>query len=106
MVYLLSPKKEEDKNKARRMQQRPYIVRLNIHTMVPPVTDPPGGLQRADEVSTILRMLADAQTSTLALTGDPGAGTSTITPLLYQRLDAATRAGQVARWHFAFLTLV
>jgi len=62
-------------------------------------------LQRADEVSTILRMLADAQTSTLALTGDPGAGKSTLAALLYRRLEAAARAGQVPMRHFAWLSL-
>lgn len=102
---MLSPKKEEDKIKIRRMQQRPYIFRINIHTMVPPVTDPPGVLQRADEVSTILRMLVDAQTSTLALTGDPGAGKSTLAALLYRHLEAAARAGQVPTRHFAWLSL-
>ncbi len=69
------------------MQQSPYIYRFSIHAIAPPLTDPRIVLQRADEVSMALRMLSEAQTSTLALTGDQGAGKSTLAALLYRRLE-------------------
>src|SRR5713101_958964 len=60
---------DEDKNRMKCMQQQSHVFRLSIETMEPPMTDPPGVLPRADEVSAALRMLSAAQTSTLALTG-------------------------------------
>jgi tetratricopeptide (TPR) repeat protein len=62
-------------------------------------------LQRADEVSAAFRMLSDAQTSTLVLAGDPGAGKSTLAALLYRRLERAAQTGQVPIRRFAWLCL-
>jgi tetratricopeptide (TPR) repeat protein len=87
------------------MQQSPYIFRLSIHSTMPPLTDPRIVLQRADEVSAAFRMLSDAQTSTLVLTGDPGAGKSTLAALLYRSLEMAAQAGQVPIRHFVWLSL-
>jgi tetratricopeptide (TPR) repeat protein len=72
---------------------------------MPPLTDPRIVLQRADEVSAAFRMLSDAQTSTLVLTGDPGAGKSTLAALLYRSLEMAAQAGQVPIRHFVWLSL-
>ncbi len=52
-----------------------------------------------------LRMLSEAQTSTLALTGDQGAGKSTLAALLYRRLEMAVQAGQAPIRHFVWLSL-
>ncbi len=82
------------------MQQQPQVFRLSIYSTVPPLTDPRIVLQRADEVNTVLRMLSDAQTSTVVLTGDPGAGKSTLAALLYRRIEAAVQAGQAPFRHF------
>jgi len=87
------------------MLQPPPIFRLSIHATVPPPTDPRIVLQRTDEVNSVLRMLSDAQISTVVLTGDPGAGKSILAALLYQRLGAAAQAGQTPIRHFAWLTL-
>ncbi len=87
------------------MQQSPYIFRLSIHSTMPPLTDPRIVLQRADEVSAAFRMLSDAQTSTLVLTGDPGAGKSTLAALLYRSLEMAVQAGQAPVRHFVWLSL-
>jgi tetratricopeptide (TPR) repeat protein len=72
---------------------------------MPPLTDPRIVLQRADEVNTAFRMLSDAQTSTLVLTGDPGAGKSTLAALLYRSLEMAAQAGQAPIRHFVWLSL-
>jgi tetratricopeptide (TPR) repeat protein len=87
------------------MRQPPHIFRLSIHATVPPPTDPRMVLQRADEVNSVLRMLSDAQISTVVLTGDPGAGKSTLAALLYRRLEAAVQAGQAPIRHFVWLGL-
>ncbi len=58
------------------MHQSPYILKSSIYSKVPPLTDPRIVLQRADEINTAFRMLGDAQTSTLVLIGDAGAGKS------------------------------
>jgi tetratricopeptide (TPR) repeat protein len=81
------------------------MFRLSIHSVVPPLTDPRIVLQRADEVSAAFRMLSDAQTSTLVLTGDPGAGKSTLAALLYRGLKMAAQAGQATIRHFVWLSL-
>ncbi len=87
------------------MQQSPYIFRFSIHTKVPPLTDPRIVLQRADEVSTAYRMLSDAQTSTLVLTGDAGVGKSTLAALLYRHLERVIQAGQAPIRHLVWLGL-
>src|SRR5712692_7646156 len=87
------------------MQQSPYIFRFSIHSITPPITDPRIVLQRVDEVNTAFRMLSDAQTSTLVLTGDPGVGKSTLAALLYRNLEMAARAGQAPIRHFVWLSL-
>ncbi len=81
------------------------MFRLSIHSVVPPLTDPRIVLQRADEVSAAFRMLSDAQTSTLVLAGDPGAGKSTLAAILYRGLKMAAQAGQAPIRHFVWLSL-
>src|SRR5262245_18338647 len=83
--------------------QQPF--RLSIHATVRPAIDPRIVRQRTDELSSILRMLSDAQISTVVLTGDAGAGKSTLAALLYRRLEAAVQAGQASIRHFAWLCL-
>ncbi len=85
--------------------QQPRVSRLSIYSIVPPLTDPRIVLQRADEVGTALRMVGDAQTSTLVFTGSPGAGKSTLAALLYRGLEAAAQAGQVGWRQFVWLSL-
>lgn len=88
-----------------RHTQLPYVSRLSIHSLLPPPTDPRVILQRADEVSAVLRMLGETQTSTLVLIGDPGAGKSTLAALLFRHLQTAAQAGQSSLRHFAWLSL-
>ncbi len=87
------------------MHQTPYILRSSIYSKVPPLTDPRFVLQRVDEVSTAFRMLGDAQTSTLVLTGDSGSGKSTLAALLYRRLEIAVQAAQAPIRHLVWLSL-
>src|SRR5713226_2515953 len=96
---------DEDKNRMKCMQQQSHVFRLSIETMEPPMTDPPGVLPRADEVSAALRMLSAAQTSTLVLTGEAGVGKSMLAALVYRRLEAVAQAGQAPIRHFAWLSL-
>ncbi|HZS77172.1 MAG TPA: tetratricopeptide repeat protein [Ktedonobacteraceae bacterium] len=84
---------------------RSCISRLSVHALVPPPIDARAILQRADEVHTALRMLADAQTSTLVIAGDPGAGKSTLAALVYRQLQAVATTGKSPWQYFAWLTL-
>src|SRR5260370_3367680 len=96
---------DEDKNRMKCMQQQSRVFRLSIETMEPPMTDLPGVLPRDDEVSAAVRMLSAAQTSTLVLTGEAGAGKSMLAALVYRRLEAVAQAGQASIRHFAWLSL-
>src|SRR5260370_2104876 len=96
---------DEDKNRMKCMQQQSRVFRLSIETMEPPMTDLPGVLPRADEVSAALRMLSAAQTSTLVLTGEAGAGKSMLAALVYRPLEAVAQAGPASIRHFAWLSL-
>jgi len=62
-------------------------------------------MQRGDEVNAVLRMLMDVQTSTVVLSGDAGAGKSTLAALLYRRLELTLQAGLPAPKHFVWLSL-
>lgn len=79
------------------------VSRLSIHALVPPTTDARTILQRADEVNTVLRMLGEAQTSTIMLTGDAGVGKSTLAALVYRQLQSAARSTPFKQ--FVWLTL-
>jgi tetratricopeptide (TPR) repeat protein len=79
------------------------ISRLSIHALLPPTTDARAILRRADEVNALLRILGEAQTSTLVLTGDAGAGKSTLAALVYRQLQTA--AGGAPSEQFVWLTL-
>ena len=83
-------------------EDRPYISRFSIYATVPPATEPYTGaeshewghlsiLQRADDVSAILRMLSEPHTNAVILSGEPGAGKSTLAALVYHHLQAGTR---------------
>src|SRR5437588_10665042 len=85
--------------------QQPRNYTFGINSTVPPPTDAGTVMQRGDEVNTVLRMLTDLQTSTVILTGDPGAGKSTLAALLYRRLELTAQAGLPAPRHFAWLSL-
>jgi len=60
-------------------------------------------LQRADEVNAVLRMLGEAQTSTVVLTGEAGVGKSTLAALVYRQLQTA--AGGAPFQQCVWLTL-
>jgi tetratricopeptide (TPR) repeat protein len=77
----------------------------SISSMLPPPTDAPSILQRADDVNTVLRMISERQTSVVVLTGDPGAGKSTLAALLYRRLQAFGQAGSPVARYFVWLGL-
>jgi tetratricopeptide (TPR) repeat protein len=77
---------------------------FGIDSTVPPATDSNTVMQRGDEVTAVLRMLTDLQTSTILLTGDPGVGKSTLAALLYRRLVLTAQAGLPAPKHFVWLT--
>src|SRR5258708_34083575 len=96
---------DEDKNRMKCMQQQSRVFRLSIETMEPPMTDLPGVLPRADEVSAALRMLSAAQTSTLALTGEAGAGKTKLAAPGYRRVGAVAHAGQASIRDFAWVRL-
>ncbi len=83
--------------------QQLYPLAFDIHTAVPPPTDPQTIMQRADEVNTIQRMLSDAQTSAVILIGNPGAGKSTLAALLYNRLLLSKEQGLPAPHHLIWL---
>lgn len=78
---------------------------FGIFTTTPPPLDPHKTMQRGDEITTIQRMLGDNQTSTLVLTGAPGAGKSTLAILLYRRLLMAQQQGMRAPRHVLWFTL-
>ena len=65
------------------------VSRFSIHALMPPAVDAQAILQRTDEVNTVLRILREAQTSTLALTGEVGAGKSTLAALVYRQVQSA-----------------
>ena len=75
--------------------------RFGITAFAPPVTDGRIILPRADDVSTVLRMLGNAQVSTVVLTGDAGAGKSTLAALTFRQLQE----GPSAFRHFIWLGL-
>src|SRR5438552_45304 len=83
--------------------QRNY--RFSFDAITPPATDIHAIMQRGDEVNAVLRMLTDLQTSTVALSGDAGAGKSTLAALLYRRLELTSQAGLPAPKHFVWLSL-
>ncbi|MBV9258086.1 MAG: ATP-binding protein [Ktedonobacteraceae bacterium] len=83
--------------------QQLHPLAFDIHTAVPPPTDPLTIMQRADEVNTIQRMLSDAQTSAVVLIGNPGAGKSTLAALLYNRLLLSKQQGLPAPHHLIWL---
>ncbi len=84
-------------------QRQPFS--FSFATTIPPATDPLTIVQRADEVNTLQRMLNEAQTSILTLTGHPGAGKSTLAALLFQRLQHAAQAAIPAPKHFIWLRI-
>ncbi len=79
--------------------------RFGITTFAPPVTDGRVILPRADDVSTVLRMLGNAQISSVVLTGEAGAGKSTLAALAFRQLQAAAQAGSSPFRHFIWLGL-
>src|SRR5205814_9761505 len=58
-----------------------------------------------DEGNTALRMLGDAQTSSLVLIGEAGAGKSMLAALLYRRIEMVIGAGQAPIRHLVWLSL-
>ncbi len=78
---------------------------FGVSATTAPPTDPQITMQRADEVNAILRMLNTAHTSAVVLTGNPGAGKSTLAALLFQRFQQAKHSRSPAPRHLVWLTL-
>lgn len=85
--------------------QQSVRFEFGLQSGLPPSTDARTVLQRADEVGTILRMLSSPQTCTLVMTGDPGAGKSTLAALVFRHLQTLTQTGSLAMRHFVWLRL-
>lgn len=60
--------------------------------LTPPATDARFILQRADDVHALLRMLGNAQTSSVALIGESGAGKSILAALAFRHSQAAAQS--------------
>lgn len=71
----------------------------------PPLMDPNGIMQRADDISAIQHMLTDEHTCTVVLVGNPGVGKSTLAALIYHRLLLAKQAGMPAPRYLVWLRL-
>jgi tetratricopeptide (TPR) repeat protein len=80
-------------------------ARYGITTLAPPALEGRIILPRADDVSTVLRMLGETQVSAVVLTGDAGAGKSTLAALAFRQLQAAAQAGSSPFRHFTWLGL-
>ena len=78
---------------------------FGIDSTVPPVTDINTIMQRGDEVNMVQRMITDLQTSAVLLTGDAGAGKSTLAALLYRRLQLTAEAGLPTPKHLLWLSI-
>ncbi len=76
-----------------------------IVATAPAPIDPALIAQRADEVSKILRVLTDHQTSTLMLLGESGTGRSTVAALLYYQLVLARRTSMSAPRYLIWLEI-
>jgi len=68
-----------------------HSVIPGIIATAPAPIDPALIAQRTDEVSKILHILTDTQTSTLMLIGESGMGKSTVAAILYYQLELARR---------------
>lgn len=75
-----------------------------IITRTPPLTDARFVLQRADDVSAVLRMLGGVQINTVVLTGEPGAGKSTLAALIYRQLSATAQESSLPFRYFAWVS--
>lgn len=83
--------------------QRKFAI-LNVNTTLSiPLGGPVALMQRADDVNTVERMLTDANTSTVMITGAPGSGKSTMAALLYQRAQLAQQSGLPAPHHLVWI---
>ncbi|MFL5626031.1 MAG: tetratricopeptide repeat protein [Ktedonobacteraceae bacterium] len=85
--------------------QQPRNYAFSLASTTPPVTAVNTVMQRGDEVNTVLRMLADVQTSTVILTGNDGAGRSLLAALVYLRLELMAQSGLPAPRHFVWLSI-
>ncbi len=90
---------------ALRAQRAANIARFGVTTLSPPVMNGRVILPRVDDVANALRALGNAQASTIVLTGDAGAGKSTLAALAFRQLQAAAQAGSSPFSHFIWLGL-
>ncbi len=77
----------------------------SLDTTSPPSTDMATIMQRADEVNALQRILSEATTRVVTLTGYPGAGKATLAALLYQRWQLAAQAAMPAPKHLVWLRI-
>src|SRR5947209_2807931 len=85
--------------------QQSVRFEFGMQSSMLPSTDPRTVLQRADDVGAVLRMLSSPEIHTLVMTGDPGAGKSTLAALVFRHLQTLTQTGSLIIHHFVWLRL-
>jgi hypothetical protein len=80
------------------------LYTFSIDATEPPVIDGTV-VQRTDEMTLLLRMIRDQQTSAVIVTGESGMGKTTLAALMYQNLLMARKAGNASPQHLIWLSL-
>ncbi len=90
----------------RKQDREPHMqpFAFGVHS-TPPLMDPNGIMQRADDIRAIQHMLTDEHTCAVVLVGNPGVGKSTLATLIYHRLLLAKQEGMPAPRHLVWLRL-
>jgi hypothetical protein len=84
------------------MQQPGYFT-FGILTDTPPALDLRVTLPRHDEVNEIVGLLSDAQMHTVLLSGNAGAGKSTLAALVFDQFQSHTLEGLPEFRHYVWL---